>query len=1043
MKIKLIGLLLVLVLAVPLAAAPPKGKTAQSSSRGIDNTEFIDVNRILMFVTNHGNVGRDLAGVFGNDYGTFFPYGGDTSRIRSGEEINSPLYAAGLWIGAIDSASGDTLVAISEYDSEYTPGFMTGGTFSPDLPGFRIYKLYRDSLSANPNNDFNNWPVSQGAPIDNLGDPDMIGDQMLWSVFNDADPSHKTNDAGTTDPMGIEVKQTAFAYDRLGSLGNIVFMRYRIYNKGDKVLNNCYFSIWSDPDLGGSGDDLVGCDTLLGVGYIYNATNSDQYYNAAPPCLGIDFFQGPLVYTGNTDDTARMWDTTWVGYQNLGMKSFNKYINGTDPVDYVETYSFMTGLAKIGGAMVPYVYDGDTLLFQHSGDPRIPEGGDGRGDVDIAANDRRMMQSTGPITFRPGDSTEILAAIIVGQGTNRLTSITTMLGLDDFAQALYEKGFNPPDPPAKPRVLYRGLDGEITLTWDQTSEIDPGDFQFEGYSLWQGESPAGPWELIKTWDIVNDRDTALIDTQFNSVLGVNEIYVYRMLENKGLNYHYHTNQDLITGEKMVNLKPYYFRVTAFSHSVDFEGEPVPHLDRFLESQTVITVSPEKAVVDTVLHQVAGDTIAVTHVSGGSDGIVAPIVMDPFLLTGDTYRVVFKEDTTIDSYQIISDSLIITVLTDTCAVEWDTAGDSIIVTYCADTTIDEYDTTDVTDTLINTFWELTNVTQDTVILDTVFNQSGDGDYQVIDGFLLKVLGPEFGVKAIQEVAGADGVISPPDNVMWSYNSTGDWYIGSDLGSDFTRLNWRGLIGTYDWEMRFTATGQEYYDYNDDSKFGTNAPFEFWNIGIGTPDDPSDDIHINFEIIDDDSTGAWSYGDRIYAFEQPYVFPAPDPADYVWPDDFRIGRIIVNAASGTTTTAPAEGTIIRFTTAKINTPADTFTFTSPSPTPRAQNEDALSEIRAVPNPFYLFSDYDPNPASKVIKFTNLPAKCSISIYNLGGDFVRRVEKDNASTSTASWDALTTEGLPVASGIYIYVVEAPGFGQKIGKLAVFTESEILQIY
>jgi hypothetical protein len=79
--------------------------------------------------------------------------------------------------------------------------------------------------------------------------------------------------------------------------------------------------------------------------------------------------------------------------------------------------------------------------------------------------------------------------------------------------------------------------------------------------------------------------------------------------------------------------------------------------------------------------------------------------------------------------------------------------------------------------------------------------------------------------------------------------------------------------------------------------------------------------------------------------------------------------------------------------------------------------------------------------VIKFHHMPAQATISIYNLAGERVRTI--DHESGAIAEWNALTDQGLPVASGIYIYVVDAPGFGQKIGKMAVFTEQEVLQIY
>jgi hypothetical protein len=217
-------------------ALPPKERPAtQTTSQTVDNETYLDANKILMFVTNHGNFGRDLSGTFGFDYGTFFPFTG-VADIISDANTSSPLYAGGLWLGGVDSASGDTLVVVSEYSSEYVPGPMSGGTYQTDRPEFHVYKLYRDSLADNPNNDYRNWPVDQGAPVDGDGHPIMLGDQMTWTVFNDANPVYHYNNSGETAPLGIEVQHTVWASDQDGDMELYIGSPYTVSGPNTSIL---------------------------------------------------------------------------------------------------------------------------------------------------------------------------------------------------------------------------------------------------------------------------------------------------------------------------------------------------------------------------------------------------------------------------------------------------------------------------------------------------------------------------------------------------------------------------------------------------------------------------------------------------------------------------------------------------------------------------------------------------------------------------------------------------------------------------------------
>ena len=73
-------------------------------------------------------------------------------------------------------------------------------------------------------------------------------------------------------------------------------------------------------------------------------------------------------------------------------------------------------------------------------------------------------------------------------------------------------------------------------------------------------------------------------------------------------------------------------------------------------------------------------------------------------------------------------------------------------------------------------------------------------------------------------------------------------------------------------------------------------------------------------------------------------------------------------------------------------------------------------------------------------NLPAACTIRIFNLSGDLVRTLQKSDPATSILSWDVQTENQLPVGSGVYIYQIDVPGVGQTNGRMIVFMEKERL---
>ena len=142
---------------------------------------------------------------------------------------------------------------------------------------------------------------------------------------------------------------------------------------------------------------------------------------------------------------------------------------------------------------------------------------------------------------------------------------------------------------------------------------------------------------------------------------------------------------------------------------------------------------------------------------------------------------------------------------------------------------------------------------------------------------------------------------------------------------------------------------------------------------------------------------------------------------------------------------QGDVLRFQWACPADDNDFYTFSTKGivSTQTAKAKADLKKIRAVPNPYFNHSSYEIDQFHRMVKFTNLPKKCTIRIFNLAGDPVRTLQKDDPTTSLLTWDLLTERGLPVASGIYIYYVDAPGVGSTYGKMAIFMEKEQLRTW
>ncbi len=93
------------------------------------------------------------------------------------------------------------------------------------------------------------------------------------------------------------------------------------------------------------------------------------------------------------------------------------------------------------------------------------------------------------------------------------------------------------------------------------------------------------------------------------------------------------------------------------------------------------------------------------------------------------------------------------------------------------------------------------------------------------------------------------------------------------------------------------------------------------------------------------------------------------------------------------------------------------------------DALDMINVVPNPYYAYSEYEGTRLDTRVKITNLPERCTVTIYSVNGKLIRQYKKDSEITSL-DWDLNNHKGIPVAGGVYLIHIDVPDVGEKVLK-------------
>ncbi len=395
-----------------------------------------------------------------------------------------PIFVAMFWIGGW--VDGQLRTAASRYyNTEFWAGPIDDNSSPPiDCSTYdRIYSVYRTDLENyligdQPAVDLADWPTGLGAPtIDSNGDPvelnhlplaerqnrridleageqpALLGDQTIWWVMNDRGNEHRSTKSA---PLGIEVHVTAFAVGgQTNPVTNSTFYKYRVINRNTSSIDSIYIGLNMDPDLGYFADDYVGSDSVLGLGFVYNADNFDEGslgYGSPPPALGMHMPLGPLVDVDGVDNDGD-GEIDEKG-ERLSLKYFVKFGDGggvtETPIIASDYYGYMQARWKNGQRITEggygYRFSEIPVNFMYAGDPITGAfwsefNIDGLGTPHDKGDRLGPLISTGPFDLAPGQETDFVYSIVFAQGSSNLDSITRLKEAVVRINSIFDDGY--------------------------------------------------------------------------------------------------------------------------------------------------------------------------------------------------------------------------------------------------------------------------------------------------------------------------------------------------------------------------------------------------------------------------------------------------------------------------------------------------------------------------------------------------------------------------------------------------------------------------
>ncbi|MDR3626609.1 MAG: hypothetical protein P4L45_07240, partial [Ignavibacteriaceae bacterium] len=281
----------------------------------------------------------------------------------------------------------------------------------------------------------------------------------------------------------------------------------------------------------------------------------------------------------------------------------------------------------------------------------------------------------------------------------------------------------------------------------------------------------------------------------------------------------------------------------------------------------------------------------------------------------------------------------------------------------------------------------------------------------------------------------------DTTVAINTSASGWEVGSS--NYFVQSGFDSRYGAAYAGQRVNLPADFEVVFTDAGKGDTSYPADSFSKGEATNiivNDLTDNIpHLQFIIKDLNKNGLFEAGDAIFIITGD-TLGARVKSNANRHVSWSVSLYQDTSISADKQVAPQSGDMYKVVTTKPFRTGEYYQFTTKSSYfDKTKFQQDMNDIAVVPNPYVAAASWEPTTTStgrgeRRVYFIHLPAKCTIRIYTVSGSLVQTLYHDaTLANGQEPWNLISKDGMDIAFGVYVFHVDAPGLGQKIGRFAI----------